>query len=291
LALNWAVAIRGRYSVTLGLHQRIISLPGIETSTVHLESLNSLTSELDAIEPQLVIHSAGLASVETCEANPDLAQHINVDLATNVARACARIDLPLVHVSTDHLFSGDDPLVDEGHPTAPVNVYGRTKAEAEVRVLDAHSAVLVARTNFFGWGPRYRSSFSDVIVRSLSAGQEIPLFRDVYYTPILIETLAMRVDELVGMGASGIFHVAGDNRISKYEFGLEVAKQFELDSSLIKSTTLTDRSGLVRRPHDMSLSNQKASALLGKTLGSVEQDLATLCQQQQRDVTGAIRAL
>lgn len=291
LALNWALAIREQYMVTLGLHERAVSLVGVGTRQIDLESVDRLARVFEMVQPQIVVHTAGLTSVEKCEANPDLAQHINVELAANVARACARLGLPLIHVSSDHLFSGDASLVDETYPTAPRNVYGRTKKEAEARVLEAHPQALVIRTNFYGWGPSYRHSFSDVIIGALRSDKELTLFQDVYYTPILIEAAAQAAHDLINLKASGIFHVVGDERISKYKFGLKIAAEFNLDSNRISSGFLADQTMLVQRPHDMSLSNQKTRYLLGRKLGSVDEHIARLHQQEQSEPVQGIRNL
>lgn len=291
LALNWALAIREHYAVILGLHERNISLAGVETRQIDLESADHLARAFEMVQPHIVIHTAGLTSIEKCEANPDLAQHINVELAANVAQACAKLALPLIHVSSDHLFSGEASLVDETHPIAPRNVYGQTKAQTETRVLEAHPQALVIRTNFYGWGPSYRRSFSDVVIEMLRSGKKLTLFRDVYYTPILIEALAQTAHDLISLKANGIFHVVGDERISKYEFGLKVAEEFNLDSSMINSGFLADQVSLVQRPHDMSLSNQKACNLLGRKLGGVAEHIARLHQQEENKFTQEIQNL
>lgn len=291
LALNWALAIRKRYSVTLGLHERDVSLAGVQTRQIDLESVDHLVRAFEAVQPQIVIHTAGFTSIEECEARPDMAQHINVELTANVAQACAELGLPLVHISTDHLFSGEASLVDENHPIAPKNVYGRTKAEAEIRVLEAYAQALVIRTNFYGWGPSYRRSFSDVVIEALSSGKELALFKDVFYTPILIEAATRAAHDLIDLRASGIFHVVGDERISKYEFGLKIAEEFNLDSSLINPGFLTDQASLVQRPHDMSLSNQKACNMLGRKLGGVDEGIARLHQQEQNGLAREIQKL
>jgi len=281
LALNWALAIRDRYSVTLGLHERDISIAGIKTRQIELESVAHLVRVLERVQPQMVIHTAGLTNVEECEAKPDLAHHINVELAANVAQACAKLGLSLVHISTDHLFSGEVSLVDETYPTSPKNVYGQTKAKAELRVLAAHAQALVIRTNFYGWGTSYRRSFSDALIEALRSGKEFRLFKDVIYTPILIETVAQAIHDLVNLKAKGIFHVVGDERISKYEFGLKIAEEFNLDYSLVKPGFLVDQASLVQRPHDMSLSNKKICNLLGRKLGGVAEHVARLHWQEQ----------
>lgn len=276
LAINWALAIRESYVVTLGLHQRDISLANVETCQIDLGSSNHLERLFETIRPQIVIHAAGFTSVEQCESHPDLARHINVELAVNVARTCAKLSVPMVHISSDHLFSGKEALVDETYPTAPINVYGQTKAEAESLVLEACPHVLVIRTNFYCWGPSYRRSFSDIIIESLRSSRELILFKDVYYTPVLIETLAHAVHELIDLKAHGIYQVVGDERISKYEFGIKIAEQFNLDSRIIKPGCLIDQTALIQRPHDMSLSNNKTCNMLGRRLGGVKEHISRL---------------
>ncbi len=275
------MAIRDRYEVTLGLHSKNIVLGGVNCLSIDLESVEQLSQTMSIINPDVVIHTAGLTSVERCEAEPDLARHINTELAENVAKACTRLELPLVHISTDHLFDGIDTLVSENRPAAPINTYGRTKAEAEQRVLNACAQALVIRTNFFGWGTNYRQSFSDIVINGLRAGKELTLFQDVLYTPILAETLALAVLELIERKESGVFNVAGDERVSKYDFGMSLAEQFGLDRNLIKSGLIVKRPGLVKRPLDMSLSNQKISRTLNRKLGGVVQNIARLYQQEQ----------
>jgi dTDP-4-dehydrorhamnose reductase len=291
LALNWAVAIRDRFSVALGLHRRNIVLGGVEHHVLDLESVEALARALDSIKPDIVIHTAGLTSVEQCEADPALAWHVNAELAGNVAQVCARRGLPLAHISTDHLFTGRESLLAEAHPVEPINTYGRTKAEAENRVLEACPSALVIRTNFFGWGTSYRQSFSDNVIGGLRAGRELTLFQDVFYTPILAEAAALAVHELIDRKAKGIFNVVGDERVSKYEFGIRLADKFGLDSRLFKQGCIADRGNLVQRPLDMSLSNQKASGILNRKLGGVVEHIARLHQQERIGLAQELKSL
>jgi len=165
---------------------------------------------------------------------------------------------------------------------APLNAYGRTKAEAEMRVLEVHPAALVIRTNFYGWGTTYRSSFSDWVLSGLRARKIMTLFGDVHYSPILAEVLVRAVHELVAIGADGIFHVVGDERISKLDFGRRTAAAFGLDASSILPGVLADRTTGIQRPKDMSLSNAKLRQRLGRNLGGVTDHLARLRQQEDK---------
>jgi dTDP-4-dehydrorhamnose reductase len=291
LALNWALAVRDCYNVVLGQHAREVRLAGVESRRVGLDSADAVAAALEDIQPQAVVHTAGLTSVEKCEEGNVLAQHVNSELAENVAVACARIAIPLVHISTDHLFSGKQASVDEMRPVEPINAYARTKADAEIRVLQANSMALVIRTNFFGWGPGYRQSFSDAIIKSLRVGKRLTLFRDVHYTPIIAAELARTCHELLDRQESGIFHVVGDERLSKYDFGLAIARVFDLDSSLISPGLLVEQASFVKRPLDMSLSNAKIRKLLGRPLGGVSQQLALLREQESAGVVKELEKL
>jgi dTDP-4-dehydrorhamnose reductase len=291
LALNWALSVRDRYRVTLGLHQRNVSLEGVRSGYISLASKDKFSSTLESVDSPIVIHTAGLTDVSACERDPVSARAVNVELAEHVARACSEAGLPLVHISTDHLFAGDRALLDESHHPFPLNVYARTKAEAERRILNAHPQAVVVRTNFYGWGTSYRHSFSDFIIESLRTGKQPVLFKDVFYNPILIEDLAIAVHELVAMHARGIFNVVSDDRISKYEFGCMLAEEFGLDAGRISPGLLADRTSDVRRPLDMSLSNKKTCNLLGRKLGGVQKQIAKLHEQEKNGLAQELKKL
>ncbi len=196
----------------------------------------------------------------------------------------------MIYISTDHLFLGNESLVNEDHPISPVNVYAKTKAEAEACVL-VDAETLIIRTNFYGWGTSYRHSFSDMIINSLRAHKKIILFKDIYYTPLLVETLVNIVHELVQRKFTGIFNVVGDDRISKYDFGLNLAKVFNLDSGLIDPGKISDCPSLVQRPQDISLSNQKVSECLNKKIGGLDQHFLILKVQEEKGLKGELTAL
>jgi len=270
LAVNWATRISASHTVILAIHTRKIILPNARSILVDLESINALRQILDKLSIDTVIHTAALTDIEKCEMVPELARHVNVTLASNVAKASSAHGARLVHISTDHLFDGSSPMRTEADQIAPINVYARTKAEAENIVLDACPNALIIRTNFFGWGTSYRSSFSDEILASLNASRPAILFEDVFYTPILVDVLIDAVHKLLSAMQTGIFNIVGDQRLSKFEFGLKVAANFGLDPTLIHCSRLSNRRDLTFRPFEMSLSNRKACRVLGGQLGSTD---------------------
>lgn len=281
LALNWACAVRNDWSVVLGTHRRHVCLEGVESRSLNLDSADALAKQIADVGPDLIVHAAGLASVDGCESNPVLARHVNADLACNIAAAAAVRGVPLIHVSTDHLFAGERSGYREHDVPQPLNEYARSKLLAEEWVSAAHPQALVLRTNFFGWGHATRQSFSDWIIHSLRADREITLFDDVYFTPLLADNVAIAAHRLVECSAAGIFNVAGDERVSKFEFAVYLARVFGLPEKKIRRGSLATANLQAARPHDMSLNNAKTRVLLGSSPGDLDEQLLTLRRQEE----------
>jgi dTDP-4-dehydrorhamnose reductase len=280
LALNWAAIIRESHEVLLVTHRRLIALRGTISQYHDLESLDSVKRMLDLHQPDLVVNTVSITNVDLCEIEPDLAWRANVLTAENLAIACSQTRLSMVHISTDHFFDNLEGPAEETSPFNPCNVYARTKAEAEHRVLWALPNALVLRTNFYGWGTSYRQSFSDHVMTALMSNEQIVLFRDVMYTPIVTEALVRAAQDLYTRGAQGIYHLVGDDGLSKYDFGLALAAEFGFDSSLIRAGTIESMPYLVTRPRDMRLLNKKATDFLGYSLGGTSDHLKALRKQQ-----------
>jgi dTDP-4-dehydrorhamnose reductase len=281
LALNWACAIRDSHEVILGTHTLRANLAGTRSVELALEPLDALTSALQRLAPDLVVHTAGLTSVDECERRPDLSTHVNAALARNVALAAAAAGARLVHVSTDHLFSGTRAFYTEDAQPEPLNAYARSKLLAEEWVAKAHPDALIVRTNFFGWGHARRQSFSDWLYYSLSDGRPLTLFDDAYITPILADRLAHACHALVERGERGIYNVVGDERVSKYDFGVQLAEAYGLPKALLHRGKIAASNLSATRPPDMSLDNTQARERLGAPVGTLA-DFFSILQQQDR---------
>jgi UDP-4-amino-4,6-dideoxy-N-acetyl-beta-L-altrosamine transaminase/dTDP-4-dehydrorhamnose reductase len=288
LASNWALSVCDDYAVTLLLHHKKISIKGIDTDIVFLDSLDDCLSVLNKHQPDIVIHTAGLTSIEKCESSPNLAQEVNVDLARNMAIACSDKGIKLVHISTDHLFSGNQEMLTEKAIIDPVNNYAKTKFLAEQQVLENCNDALIIRTNFFGWGSSYRQSFSDFILNNLRSSKSIELFQDIFFSPILISELSSKAHQLIDINATGLFNIVSSERISKYDFGIKLANCFNLDTGLINKVSVDDKPNLVTRPKDMSLSNTKLRQTLDCEIASLDEQLQTLKEQESKGATNQV---
>lgn len=280
LATNWAYVVRNDWDVILGVHQHKVLLEGTKHHQLALHEPLLLDGQIEQLSPDLIVHTAGMTSVDRCEKEPELAEHVNSVIARNIAKVTVSRNIPLVHISTDHLFDGKSSYYTEDSIITPINEYGRTKALAERWVQAENPKVLIIRTNFFCWGHKYRQSFSDWLIYNLREGKELSLFDDVFFTPILADTLVSVAHELVEKKVSGVYNLIGDERISKYDFAIALCKEFELPFGLIKRTQLQNARLQAERPQDMSLDNQKVQKVLGRNIGAVAQFLSALHVQE-----------
>jgi dTDP-4-dehydrorhamnose reductase len=279
LALNWACAMRETHEVVLATHTRNVHLEGACALRLDLDSPATLTHELERLRPDIVVHTAGITSVDECEREPERARHVYADLSRNVAAAAVHVGAKLVHISTDHLFTGTRSFYAEDETPAPVNAYGRAKLLAEQVVAASDPEALIIRTNFFAWGHHYRQSFSDWIYYRLLAGEKISMFDDVFITPLLADLVATTAHQLVEHGRRGIWNIAGEERVSKFDFGVQLAKAFGLPSALIQRVKISTSELSAKRPRDMSLSNRQARESLGLSLPSLSAQFEILREQ------------
>jgi len=171
------------------------------------------------VRPTLVINAAAYTAVDRAEDEPVAAFALNRDGPAALAAACAEIDVPLVHVSTDYVFDGAKPApYVETDPKAPLNIYGHSKSEGEDRVLEAHPRVAVLRTSWV-YGPT-GTNFVRTMLRLAATRDEVAVVNDQHGRPTSASDLAAAC-LTVGRAlldrepaAAGLFHYAGQGDAS-----------------------------------------------------------------------------
>ncbi len=280
LALNSALYLRNDFEVYLGLHSRIVNLQGVHTCKLNLENEQELEKELIRIKPDILINAAGMTNVEECELKPNEAHTINAIVPGVLARLSKKLNIYFVHISTDHLFDGTKSFQTEEDIISPLNVYGKSKAKGEQEVLENNNDALIVRTNFFGWGTKYRKSFSDYIIENLQLGKHIDLFDDVNYNPILASTVASSINILIQKQQFGIYAIVSSEKITKYDFGKLIADKFGFNKCLINKSSIKSKLNLIQRPLDMSLSNLKFINLIKLEIPTISKQIEELYNQQ-----------
>lgn len=209
--------------------------------------------------PEVVIHTAGNANVDYCENNYDEAWRSNVIGTNTVAELCRKCGARLVFISTNAVFGGDKAPYSEKSPTLPVNSYGRMKLEAEnVAKNIVRDCLIVRPILMFGWNDeRERSNIVTWLLEMLKNRKAVHMVDDVRENPILNIHCAEAIWRLVEGARSGVYHVAGKDVVTRFEFAMLVADVFGLDKGLVCSVSSSYFHNLARRPANTSYDTSK----------------------------------
>ena len=235
--------------------------------------------------PEVVIHSAAITDVDFCERNPELAMDVNGSVTGSLAEACCDAGSHLIYVSTDYVFDGKRGLYKENDEPQPINVYGQSKLLGEQRVLHASADFCVARTRvLYGWGREHRPNFATWLHDNLRASRKVTVVTDQYASPTLNTNLARMLVEVAERRIHGILHLAGNTRISRYEFAVMLAKQFGFNQGLLTPVKADATQWIARRPYDSSLSVAKAQEMLSNKPATLDEALNEFAVEAHRGI-------
>lgn len=270
LGLNLAWLTADRFQVTGVLRgKRAVAVPGrapFDVVEADLTIPGQIERVLEQIQPDVVVHCAALTELDRCELHPEEAYQTNTMMTGMLARAVARSGARLLHISTDAVFDGSRGGYTEEDAPNPINVYGRTKLEAERLVSEACPDALIARVNFYGWSWQGSRSLAEFFFNNFSAG--IPFFgyNDVLFAPLLVNDMVEIFLRMLERQLSGIYHVVSSEFQSKYEFARLLAREFGFDENLV--TPASFHTGRLRAPRSprLNLCNDRLVRALGQEM-------------------------
>ncbi|HRR32428.1 MAG TPA: SDR family oxidoreductase [Candidatus Sumerlaeia bacterium] len=228
-----------------------------------LEESGSIALAAKGIYPDVVLHIAALAQTELCEKEPERARRINVDATSELLKLFSSESTRFIYVSTDLVFDGLRGNYNESDMPNPLMVYAKTKFEAEELVKawgKNHAIIRVAL--LYGPALGRKQSFAGWIESSLEKGKAT-LFKDEFRTPLYVEDAANALVRLIDSNFCGVMHLGGADRCSRYEFGVELARQGGYELSNICSANIKDAQLNYYRPPDVSLDSSLAKKNLG----------------------------
>ena len=270
------------HSVTGVVNGHPLRTGEFEVMTADLLLPGAVERLIEKTKPDWVINCAALAIVDACEANPSLAYRLNVELPQDLAMHVARGGARMVHISTDAVFDGQRGNYTEDDAPNPLSVYARTKLEGEQAVADANPEAIIARVNLFGWSLSGKRSLAEWFFYNLQAGTPVKGFTDVYFCPLLANDLAHLLLKMLHLGMEGLYHVVSGECLSKYAFGIELARRFGLDERLIAPASVSQAGLIAARSPRLTLSSAKLVRDLGEDIPSASTGLDrfyTLYQQ------------
>jgi dTDP-4-dehydrorhamnose reductase len=256
-----------------------------------LSQTDAIDALIDSTQPDWLIHCAALANLERCEEDPAQAKALNADLPAELATVCAKSNIRFVHISTDAVFDGTkEGFYTEEDKPSPPGVYSQTKLDGERAVQEINPQAIIARVNFYGWSLGGRRSLGEFFFNNLSEGKKVNGFTDVIFCPMLVNVTARLLLEMLEKNLSGLYHVVGPQPVSKYQFGVDVARTFGLDENLISPRSVEGSGLTARRSHNLWLSIHKLSTALGHDIPTFSTGLTEFYTQLQQGYPQKIRS-
>ena len=252
-------------------HSRAAAFKDIQERVLDVCLPDSIARILDEAQPDLVIHAAAMAAPDDCAADIPATRQINVQGPKLMAAACAQRGIKLVFTSTDLVFPGDRAFQTELDATRPLGVYGKSKVDAEQEVLAAaHGAArpLVARMALmYGWGRGVAKgrNLAEKWLKTLLTGGRAQSFTDQFRTALYVEDACVALRLAAEKDLQGLLHVAGPDRVSRYDLAVSLAKAFSLPPEAILAGSAQDVVFRDPRPLDLTLSIERLKQETGFT--------------------------
>jgi dTDP-4-dehydrorhamnose reductase len=234
----------------------------------------------EAVRPQAVIHTAGLADIDFCQAHPEMARAVNVEFTRTLAELCAGAGARLVFCSTDTVFDGEHAPYREEDLPGPVNCYAATKVEAERVVAGLGAQGVIARLALVVGLPVLGAGNSFLVrfLAALKQGSPVSVPEQEVRTPVDVITTGRALLELAAGDSHGTFHLAGHSRVSRFQMAREVARRFGLPQELVVPQGAVNTPGRAARPRDVSLDNGKACACLETPMRTLDEALTLILE-------------
>lgn len=234
--------------------------------------------------PQIVIHTAGIANVDYCEKNYEEAYKSNVVGTKIILDLTGKAGAKIVFISTNAVFDGKNAPYSEDSMPSPINSYGKMKLEAEEIVRNSGLEHLIVRPILmYGWNNEHeRSNTATWLIEKLRRGETVNIVNDVYENPLFNILCAEMIWSLIDANKEGIYHLAGKDVVSRYEFSRIIADVFNLDKRLIKQVSSDFFPGLAPRPRNTSYNTSKIEKELNVKILGLKEGLTAMKEDKRK---------
>lgn len=261
-----------------------VSYQSAEYLHLDITSRKDVRQAFAATEPDVVINCAAMTSVDVCETEREAAWKTNVGGVENLAESARSHGTTIIHVSTDYVFDGKSgPYSEEDRPN-PLSYYGKSKLASENVLRTAGIPYLIARTMvLYGFAPGVKPNFVLWLLQCLEQETRVRIVDDQVGNPTFVDDLAYGLLRAIELGRTGVYHLAGRELVTRYEFALRVARAFGYDPGLIAPIKTASLRQPAPRPLKSGLLTLKAEVELGYRPLSIEESLTVLRNQLSRN--------
>lgn len=225
------------------------------SKTLDITDKNHVVEFICENRPDIVINSAAYTNVDGCEENKETAYNINGEGVRNLALGCSKVDCPLVHISTDYVFNGENtrPWVEDDE-IGPISVYGKSKLKGEEAILEILDKFFIIRTAWL-YGIN-GGNFPKTMLELAKNHSEITVVYDEVGTPTYTPDLAKAISQLIETNYYGIYHITNSGSCSWCEFARYIFEIADKDVKVIP-VTASEFARPAPRPHYSVLENKK----------------------------------
>ena len=213
----------------------------------------------EELSPDYIINCAALTNVDFCEHNRSNSYEVNVNGLRNIISSSKK-SAKIIHISTDYVFNGNQKMYLESDIPDPISYYGKTKLESENMLRASNRDYLILRTSvIFG---KTGNNFYVWVRDSLKNNQKISVVTDQISNPTWSWSLSEAIYKSILNNISGLFHYAGEEVISRYDFAIKIAKMHDFDYSRIIPIKTSDLNQNAKRPLNSTLDVSKIKKII-----------------------------
>jgi dTDP-4-dehydrorhamnose reductase len=247
---------------------------------VDLSKRKDVRKVIEEFEPEIIINTAAITDVDLCEKERELAWQVNVNGVENLAYTAKLVGAKIIHLSTDYVFDGKNGPYTELDRPNPLSYYGRTKLASENILLTSGVNYTIIRTMvLYGIGINVKPNFALWVYKNLKENKPIRVVDDQIGNPTLVDDLAFAILKIIELDKSGLYHIAGNDIVSRYDFAVTLADVFQFDKKLITSV----KSSIFKQPAPRPLKSGfiilKAQTELGIKMSGIKQGLTIFKNQ------------
>lgn len=203
--------------------------------------------------PDIVINSAAYTDVDGCETNEEMAYKVNGEGVKNLALACKVVDCPLVHISTDYVFNGENnkPWMEDDE-VGPISIYGKSKLQGEEAIESILDKFFIIRTSWL-YGVN-GGNFPKTMLELAKTHDTLTVVTDEIGTPTYTLDLAQAIAELIETEYYGIYHITNSDYCSWFDFAKYIFEVKDIDVNVVP-VTAEEFARPASRPHYSVLNN------------------------------------
>ena len=231
---------------------------------IDITNSKKLVELINSLKPHFIVNCAAMTNVDECQKEKEKCDLINVEAVKTLVNCAQENNTHLIQISTDFIFDGDNgPYKEEDEPN-PINYYGQSKLKSEDIIISSEIKYTILRT-ILVFGIVDNMSTNNIVLfvkKALENKQEVTMVDDQYRMPTFVDDLAQACLLSIQKQAYGVFHISSCELLSVYEMAIQIAKVFELDSSLINRISTSQLNQLAKRPPKTGFDLEKSKKIL-----------------------------